>query len=60
MLFRLVGLGKGAQMVTNAATRVCITVALLAVAGSVAAEMYKVTVRRIDKDLYRTSEGVYI
>ena len=47
-------------MVTNAATRVCITVALLAVAGSVAAEIYKVTVRRIDMDLYRTSEGVYI
>jgi hypothetical protein len=35
-------------------------VVLLIAAGSVSAEMYKVTVKRIDKDLYKTSEGVYI
>lgn len=33
---------------------------LLPVAGAACAEMYKVTVRRIDKDLYKTSDGVYI
>ncbi len=48
------------MVMKNAAIRVCLAVALLAVAGSVAAEMYKVTVRRIDKDLYKTSDGVYI
>lgn len=48
-------------MVTkNAAIRAGLAVALLAVAGSVAAEMYAVNVRRIDKDLYKTSDGVYI
>ncbi len=35
-------------------------VALLIAAGAVYAEMYTVNVRRIDKDLYKTSEGVYI
>lgn len=48
-------------MVTkNAAIRACLALALLAVAGSAAAEMYAVNVRRIDKDLYKTSDGVYI
>jgi hypothetical protein len=35
-------------------------VALLAMAGPALAEMYVVEVRRIDQDLYKTSEGVYI
>ena len=34
--------------------------ALLAVTGAACAEMYKVTVKRIDQDLYKTSEGIYI
>lgn len=48
------------MVMKNAAIRVGIVVALLAVAGSAAAEMYAVNVRRIDKDLYKTSDGVYI
>lgn len=61
VLARLVESGEGGQMLTrNAAIRAGIAVGLLAVAGSAMAEMYKVTVRRIDKDLYKTSEGVYI
>lgn len=40
--------------------RTVAAVMLLAAAGAACAEMYKVTVRRIDKDLYKTSEGVYI
>lgn len=35
-------------------------VALLAMAGPARAEMYVVEVRRIDKDLYKTSDGIYI
>lgn len=34
--------------------------ALSAMAGDARAEMYVVEVRRIDQDLYKTSEGVYI
>ena len=37
-----------------------IAVALLTVAASASAEMYAVNVKRIDKDLYKTDEGVYI
>lgn len=33
---------------------------LLAAAGTVHAEMYPVNVKRIDKELYKTDEGVYI
>ena len=36
------------------------TVALLAAAGAAHAEMYAVQVKRIDKDLYKTDQGVYI
>lgn len=39
---------------------VVLGVALVAVAFAVSAEVYQVYVKRIDKDLYRTSEGVYI
>ena len=35
-------------------------VALLAAAGAAHAEMYAVQVKRIDKDLYKTDQGVYI
>lgn len=42
------------------AFRAGLVAALLAVAGAACAEMYKLTVTRIDKDLYKTSEGVYI
>ncbi len=35
-------------------------VALLGLAGVARAELYAVEVRRIDQDLYKTSEGVYI
>ena len=41
-------------------TRAGIAVALLVVAGTAAAEMYAVNVRRIDKDLYKTDTGLYI
>ncbi|KAF1700587.1 hypothetical protein CSC66_15540 [Pseudoxanthomonas kaohsiungensis] len=34
--------------------------ALLAMTGPARAEMYVVEVRRIDQDLYKTDEGVYI
>ena len=37
-----------------------VAAALLLFAGAAAAEMYAVHVRRIDKDLYKTDEGVYI
>lgn len=37
-----------------------VAVLALGVAGQVAAEMYKVNVRRLDKDLYRTDSGLYI
>lgn len=40
--------------------RAIVVVLLLTLAGTVCAEMYKVTVKRIDKDLYKTDEGVYI
>ena len=40
--------------------RAVVVVLLLALAGEAFAEMYRVSVRRIDKDLYKTSEGVYI
>ena len=40
--------------------RAGIAIALLAVAGAASAEMYAVNVRRIDKDLYKTDEGLYI
>lgn len=39
---------------------VACAVALLALAGVARAELYVVEVRRIDQDLYKTSEGVYI
>lgn len=40
--------------------RALAAVVLLAAAGAAYAEMYKLTIKRIDKDLYKTSEGVYI
>lgn len=40
--------------------RAGIALVLLAFAGVASAEMYAVNVRRIDKDLYKTDEGVYI
>lgn len=40
--------------------RAVIALALLAAAGAASAEMYAVNVKRIDKDLYKTDEGVYI
>ncbi len=39
---------------------VVITALLLCVAGAVGAEVFKVNVRRLDKDLYRTDEGIYV
>ena len=36
------------------------TTLLLATAGTAHAEMYVVQVKRIDKDLYKTDQGVYI
>lgn len=42
------------------ALRAVIAIVLLVLTGAVSAEMYKVNVRRIDKDLYKTSDGVYI
>ncbi len=39
---------------------VVLGVALVAVTFAASAEVYQVYVKRIDKDLYRTSEGVYI
>ena len=33
---------------------------LLAAAGTAHAEMYVVQIKRIDKDLYKTDEGIYI
>ena len=33
---------------------------LLGVAGVAGAEVFKVNVRRLDQDLYRTDEGIYI
>lgn len=40
--------------------RAVIALALLAAAGAASAEMYAVNVKRIDKDLYKTDDGVYI
>lgn len=45
---------------TSIAALMAGAVALLAAAGPAQAEMYAVYVKRIDADLYRTSEGVYI
>lgn len=42
------------------ALRAVIAIVLLVLTGAVSAKMYKVNVRRIDKDLYKTSDGVYI
>lgn len=48
------------MVMKSAAIRAGVAVVLLAIAGTAAAEMYAVNVRRIDKDLYKTSGGVYI
>ncbi len=40
--------------------RAGIALALLAAAGAASAEMYAVNVKRIDKDLYKTDDGVFI
>lgn len=40
--------------------RLVAAVALLVVTGTAAAEMYAVNVKRVDKDLYKTDQGVYI
>lgn len=40
--------------------RAGVAIALLAASAAASAEMYAVNVRRIDKDLYKTDEGVYI
>ena len=45
---------------TSIAAVVTGALALLATAGPAHAEMYVVQVRRIDQDLYKTDEGVYI
>jgi len=39
---------------------VVIAALLLGVAGVAGAEVFKVNVRRLDQDLYRTDEGIYI
>lgn len=41
-------------------TAMASAVALLMLAGTASAEMYVVEVRRIEQDLYKTSNGVYI
>jgi len=40
--------------------KVVIAFSALGFAGFAAADVYKVYVKRIDKDLYKTSEGIYI
>lgn len=37
-----------------------VALALLSISGMASAEMYSVNVRRIDQDLYKTDEGIYI
>ena len=44
----------------SALLRAVAAITLLVVSGSALAEMFAVSVRRIDKDLYKTDEGVYI
>ena len=39
---------------------VVVAALLLSVAGVAGAEVFKVNVKRLDKDLYRTDEGIYI
>jgi hypothetical protein len=45
---------------TSAIVGMAGALALLATAGVARAEMYVVEVRRVDQDLYKTGEGVYI
>ncbi|MFZ7201202.1 hypothetical protein [Avibacterium avium] len=44
----------------NLVKKLCVTAILFALSPFVMAEYYKVEVSRIDTNLYKTSEGVYI
>lgn len=44
----------------KAFTMACIVFVVMAMSGVASADVYQIYLKRIDQDLYKTSEGIYI